>query len=309
MAISSPTLSSAQDSGTEASASTPSAKEAERSEEDGWRASFAATAGLTINSQDAKVRSVIVSTGEELRPPASGNDLAVSPYVGLNVELMTPAFSSLPGRPRLFVNGEVLPTFAAQRLIALEGDPKGFEVLLDPATRAFDAEAILGQGSSTAATVNTGVYAAAIGVAFPFEFRERNLRIKPSIGWLQFSVDVEGRVLNAFKPQQDAPADIRFVTLTDRTTLTYNSIGPGIELELDTDPILLGFRPTLFMDLHAYRIVGDRSVVLTDSVTISDSLDSSLGAETYAARWEYSATPWIFRTGIGIRFAWVGRQD
>ena len=35
---------------------------------------------------------------------------------------MTPALP-IPTRPRLFVSGEILPTFASDRDLALEGDP------------------------------------------------------------------------------------------------------------------------------------------------------------------------------------------
>ncbi len=54
-----------------------------------------------------------------LRGSVDGDDLAVSPFVGGVLELMTPALP-IPTRPRLFVSGEVLPTFAFKRNVALE---------------------------------------------------------------------------------------------------------------------------------------------------------------------------------------------
>src|SRR5262245_26717147 len=76
--------------------------------EDRWVPALGLTSGVTIQEQDASVSSRIASTGGPLRPSDSDSDWAVSPYVGGALQLMTPTLP-LPGRPRFFVSGEILP--------------------------------------------------------------------------------------------------------------------------------------------------------------------------------------------------------
>ena len=78
--------------------------------------------------------------------------------------------------------------------------------------------------------------------------------------------------------------------------------GPGLELEMETDR----FGPvgtTLFLDFFAYKVLGDRTVVLADTATYTDALG---GPDEYAARWSATVDPWIFRAGLGMRFQWLG---
>src|SRR5262249_8135746 len=82
-----------------------------------WVPSLAVTSGVTMEWQSGSQESFLYkgSSGavSELRPAKTGNDLAVSPYIGGALELMTPALPIFP-RLRLFATGEVLPTFAPE---------------------------------------------------------------------------------------------------------------------------------------------------------------------------------------------------
>ena len=275
-----------------------------------WQPSLAVTSGVSFQVQDAQTRSTIdqtgrptVSPGDVLLEPGDGEDWAVSPYVGVNAELMTPA---LPGGIRFFVNGEYLPTFGADLDVQKNGDPSGLEVPFENYSleRACDPnviqsngqpgspfglgcncpygfgcyteEAITGAGAKTTATVARNVFGAAVGVALPFEMFGRKLMLKPSFGWIRYQVDVSGTVLRGIKSQVDVSQNnppafrplpvIRFIELYDSATPTYNAIGPGLELEMEVHqagPV----QASLFLDAHGYRVMGDRKVKLSGSTS------------------------------------------
>lgn len=306
--------------------------------EDRWVPSLAVVSGVTVQDQSGDVTS-FDSLGNPIddRVSASGSDLAVTPYVGGNLQLLSPALP-LPGRPRLFVDGELLPSFGQDRDVALERDPGSF---VPPAGINYPDTAVRGQGSSTTATLDTWVFAAAVGVAFPFEFMGRRLWAKPSFGWIRYKVDVEGLVRDVqctpFPPPpanvstncQDLPPNLgtfppflgfdgfeRNVTLSASDSQWFNGIGPGLELELSVGR----FGPvgsSLFLDAHAYRILGKRKVSLTGSASFPQSppgsghppgtsLPGTLPAADYTANWSFETNPWMFRAGAGVRFQWLG---
>lgn len=286
--------------------------------EDRWVPSLAVVSGVTFQDQSARLASSD-SVGNPIddRFPASGSDLAVSPYVGGNLQLLSPALP-LPGRPRLFVGGGLLPSFGQDRDIAVEDDPGAF---VPPAGNLYPDTAVRGQGSSTTATLDTWVFAAAVGVAFPFELMGRQVWVKPSFGWIRYKMDVEGLLrdiqcapfpgpppVQVSTQCRDLPNSIppfdgfqRDVTLSASDSQWFNGIGPGFELEMSVGR----FGPvgsSLFLDAQAYRILGDRSVSLTNSA----SFDDQLGSADYTANWSFETKPWMFRAGAGIRFHWLG---
>jgi hypothetical protein len=278
--------------------------------EDRFVPGLAVVSGVTFQKQDATVESRVVSTGLPLRPAESGSDWAVSPYVGATLELMSPAIP-VPGRPRVFLGGGILPTFASDLDIAKEGDPTSLKPppLVDPGQ--FPVGAITGLGSRTSAEIQTVVWGANVGVAFPFELRGRQLRVKPSAGWIRYRIHVDGFVLSAAKDDccPTSMADqfgrnIREISLSGNDSLTLDGIGPGLELEMDA------FRwgplgASLFLDGGAYRILGERSVRFSDTQSYPQL--GGLPPETYTADWSFEADPWIFRAGVGLRLHWLGR--
>ena len=92
--------------------------------EDRWVPSLAITSGVTVQKQLGGAGSFIEDGFVPIRGLVIGDDIAVSPFVGGTLELMTPALP-IPTRPRLFVSGEILPSFASDRDLACEGDPGG----------------------------------------------------------------------------------------------------------------------------------------------------------------------------------------
>jgi hypothetical protein len=335
-----------------------------------WEPSLAVTSGITFQALQAQASSTIdqtgrlgVNPGDPLAKPGRGEDEAVSPYVGINAEVMTP---ELPGGIRFFVNGEYLPTFAAELDVEKVGDPSGLTVPaefyslestcgegpLQPGCNCpygfgcYTEEAITGAGSKVSATVGRDVFGAAIGVALPFEAFGRKLMLKPSFGWIRYTVDVSANQLRAIKVPLDAsPVTptlrplpvVRFVELNGSAAPAFNAIGPGLELEMEvhqSGPI----GASLFLDAHGYRVLGSRKVKLSDTQSRSCATDpvpivappgqpvtestqrflcnlaaprfNQFGPEdgVYSADWAFKVDPWLYRVGLGLRFRWIGEQ-
>jgi hypothetical protein len=301
--------------------------------EDRWVPSLAITSGVTIQQQDGIADSVLFedmsATSIPRRGFFNGDDNAVSPFVGGTLELMAPAFS-IPTRPRLFVSGEILPTFASDRDLALQGDPgcvRGPEPDAECAknedgsrVRGFTDSAANGQGSRTSAQIDTLVFGANLGVAFPLKIGERQLRIKPSIGWINYKVEAEGLVVDAAcgtfpaPPPQNTvnrctdvgpnPGFLRETILKGNDSQRFNGIGPGLDVEMDAARYgPLGV--SVFMGARAYAIVDDRKISFEDTRTFDDQL----GMDTAVGRFEVEVDPWIYRVHMGIRFHWLGSAE
>ena len=131
----------------------------EQAGEDRWVPSLAITSGITLQEQKGTADSVLieeVSSPDPLLVPLQGfvndKDDAVSPFVGGALEVMTPALP-IPTRPRLFLSGEILPTFASERNLAGEGDPdcvRGPEIGAPCATDEVAGERSFGFGEVAA---------------------------------------------------------------------------------------------------------------------------------------------------------------
>jgi hypothetical protein len=319
-----PAVSQAADSGD------PALQQAERR----WVPSFAITAGATIQNQDGSADSVLFQDGSTTPVPlqgrVDGNDLGVAPFVGGSLELMTPALP-IPTRPRFFLGGEILPTFSADHALAIEGDPgcitgpkpgdpcaKGITVA---PTSTFTEAAANGEGTKLTATVDTLVYGADLGVAFPIRAGKRQLRIKPSLGWINFKIDASAKVVNAAcnpsnrctdqsieifpgSPPLIIPGFLRETVLQASDSKRFNGIGPGLDIEMGVGRYgPLGV--SLFLGARAYRVLGDRSF----SFTTSESFDDQLGMDVATGTFDVEVAPWMYRGNLGIRFEWLGSAD
>lgn len=323
---------------------------AKQAGEDRWVPSLAIIGGTTIQQQEGFASSLcqgappplggdcISPSPVPLRGSIDGDDLAVSPFVGGALELMTPALP-IPTRPRLFISGEILPTFASDRDLAIEGDPgcirgeKPGAPCANDGGDPFGEDEANGEGSRTSAQVDTLVYGASVGVAFPLQFGKRQLRIKPSFGWLNYKVEADGLVVDAAcndPTDPDPPGDcvivrdvndditkqsLRERTLTASGSQRFNGIGPGLDIEMDTGrygPI----GSSLFLGARAYRILGNRSISFgteeSFGVQYIDPNDSTspiaFGPETDVAAFEVEVDPWIYRAHVGIRLYWLGSR-
>jgi hypothetical protein len=292
--------------------------------EDRWVPSLAITSGVTIQKQEGFADSVLFEDMSpnpiSLRGFVNGDDLAVSPFVGGALELMTPALP-IPTRPRLFVSGEILPTFASDRDLAVEGNTgciSGPEpdapCARDPGGLSgvdFDENSANGQGTSTIAQVDTLVYGASLGVAFPVQVGKRPLRIKPSFGWINYKVEVDGLVVDAacgdpgsVPPSLSCNDFLREMILAANDSQRFNGIGPGLDVEMDTGRYgPLGV--SLFMGARAYAILGDRTISFSTEETFVDQL----GTDRAVAQFEVEVDPWIYRAHVGIRFHWLGSEE
>ncbi len=312
--------------------------------EDRWVPSLAVTSGITIQSQEASVALLSSLSGLDEDFSTDGDDLAVSPYVGANLELMSPALP-LPGRPRVFLGAEILPTFAATRDVAKIGNPSGFEVrleidpnppspvipgkTLDYALAGYPENTILGVGSATSAEIDSLVFGAGVGVAFPFEVRGRPLRLKPSIGWIRYKIDVEGRALKAecppyqfgtvtttaciaydpggpFLPPPAVDGFTREIVLGAQGSQSFNGIGGGLDIEMDVFRVgQLGV--SLFLGGRFYWTLGDRTIELGKSVPFDReemlrpvSVDEYPDAPYYPPPEDYPVPPGGYQFGTNV---------
>ena len=294
--------------------------------ENRWVPSLVISGGVTIQRQRGAAASLIFEdlspSPVPLRDSIVGDDNAVSPFFGVTLELMTPALP-IATRPRFFVSGEILPTFASDRDLALQGDPTcvhGPEVdavcVRDETVqrgRTFGEAEVNGEGSRTTAQVDTLVYGAKLGVSFPLQFRKRQLRIKPSVGWINYKVIATGNMVNAACDPVTACVDsgpfppidgfLRETNLTASDSQRFNGIGPSIEIELDTGQ----FGPigtSILVGGGAYAILGDRTMAFGTS----ESYDDQIGMDVVVAAFAVDVDPWMYRGNVGIRFQWLGRK-
>jgi hypothetical protein len=285
-----------------------------------WVPSLAITGGTTIQGQDGSVDSVLFEGTNpmpvRLQGFHNGGDLAVAPFVGGNLELMSPALP-IPTRPRFFLTGEILPSFSANREVALDGDPtcvKGPEpnapcardiVVVD--SNNFEETAANGEGSSTSAQVGTLVFGAGLGVSFPGRIGKRQLRIKPSAGWISYEVDAEGLVVDAACDPTStciSPGFLRETVLEGSASQRFHAVGGGLDIEMDTGR----FGPigaSLFLGARFYRVLGDRTI----SFEASEAFDDQIGEDLAVGSWEVEVNPWMYRAHVGIRFQWLGSPN
>jgi len=300
-------------------------KSAKQAGEDSWIPSLAITSGVTIQDHKGLVDSVLFEgmdpTPIPLRGFVNGSDTAVSPFVGGALEVMAPALP-IPTRPRVFLSGEIIPTFATSRDLALEGDPgcvRGPQPD-DPCARnevpgerrrGFGEDDANGQGSETTAEIDTLVFGANLGVAFPLQFGKRQLRIKPYIAWINYKVEANGLVVDAECDPENRCTDVRIspgflreATLRGSGSQRFNGIGPGLDVEMDAARYgPLGV--SLFIGGRAYAIVDDRTI----SFDATQSFDDQIGMDTAAARFEVKVDSWIYRAHVGVRFHWLGDHE
>jgi hypothetical protein len=291
-----------------------------------WIPSLAITSGVDIQKMDGYANSVVFEDGSPnpvpLQGEVEGDDLAVSPFVGGSLQLLSPVLP-VPTRPRVFLAGEILPTFSSERDVAVDGDPGCVagprpgdpcaSSLTEIPRTTFGEDAATGTGTTVSAQVDTWAFGAQLGVAFPVRFRNRQLRIKPSFGWINYQVKAGAFVVDAdCDPNARCtisepigglilPGFLRETTLEAHVSKNFNGIGPGLEIEMDAaraGPVGV----SLFLGGHAYRLLGDRSI----QFGADESFDDQLGMDEAVGEFEVDLNPWMYRGHVGIRFHWLG---
>jgi hypothetical protein len=273
---------------------------------DRWVPALGIFSGVIGQNSGADISTGIqVGTTVPLRPPADDRDILWSPFVGGDLELMTPGWHALPGSPRLFVRGGLDATFGFNRDIAKEGSPDDLEFpALGPADPPFNLQErqVPGQGSSLSARVTSPAIRAGGGLALTFELGERRVRLKTSVEYLRTEIDLDGKARDAtrFLPGGPGPPVMptvfRFVTIDEQSEFTVDGLGGGLELEADAGragPMLL----SLYVGGQAYRVLGDTKTSFTGSFTDVFS--------TETAQFDFEVDPWHYRAGVGLRFRFV----
>jgi hypothetical protein len=232
----------------------------------------------------------------------TSSETSVAPLVGGSLELMTPRLLRDFLDPRLFVHGDTAVAFSFERNLAGKGRPGEFSVPVH-AQGVTDLEelSIPGQGSRARWQLGKIVYSAGGGLAFTFTLFQRTFRLKPSFEWVQVDQDFIGVTRRAVKLQfPSGTSDIsqfREISLSSVHTRTFDGIGPGLELEVDT--ARLGpIQTSLYAMGRGYYLLGNLDTTLTATNQYGET-----------ATWTFQPEQWMIRAGVGIRFRWLPEAD
>lgn len=281
----------------------PSARAAddERDETERWVPSASLALGVmsqkaagTVASSDV-LGPAISGTTQPLRPPADGRNSLLSATFGGTLELMTPRFLDGWGRPRVYGRIGFDAAFGFDRNLAGEGSPGPFVFPDLPNIGNKPDVVIEGQGSRTRAKTEHFLLSAGAGVAFTVDLGDRRIRIKPSIEYLREEIAIQGIVHRAVainRPSRNED-DFRYISLTSDRTETYHGVGPGLEIEADTQragPFML----TVYASGQGYSFFGDRRIAF--------SAENEYGER---ADWTFEKQEWGWGMRLGLRFRWI----
>ncbi len=277
-----------------------------------WVPSFSASLGMLLQRTSgdfvtgdildpAWVQDPVFFPSRTINPPGAGEDLALTPAATFSLEFMTPGLLALPGlvdikipgRPRLFIHADAVPTFGPLYSPAKEGNPK-------PHTLPFDvlsnAEPIVtGQGGVLQLQVQRWQLAAGAGVALTVDLWDRRFRIKPSLEYMTQEVAIDGEIRRAaaLVATPYVLDDFRFIHLTARAKKRFHGLGAGIEFEHDTrrtGPLLL----SVFASARGYRFMGDLDLLAVGTNSFGETATFRARTKRYAYRGS---------VGVRLRFA------
>jgi hypothetical protein len=230
----------------------------------------------------------------------TGGDTSITPMVGGSLELMTPRLLDSVVRPRLFARGEFAYAFAFERNLAGEESPGEFAAPIQVRQTATDTEelSVKGQGSRARMQVRPVVLSLGSGVAFSFDLFDRRIRLKPSIEYLHYELDLIGVVRRAVKLRTPAaintlaPDDFRLISLTQVEQRSYDGVGPGLELEVDATRVG-PFISSIYIMGRGYKVFGDLDTTLAATNEFGET-----------ASWKFEPDSWVWRSGVGFRLRW-----
>jgi len=291
---------------------------------DRWVPSAAFVSGLQFQQREAGFRSLFCDectipdpSQEPLRDPGLESTLDSTPFVGANLELMspeTPLPGRIPGRIRFVVGADFSSAIGLDRIIISEGDPSRAQSPLPEGVvnTPFGERVVLGQGSEVVAKLDAPLVGLYAGVAVPFSVRDRPLRVKPHLAWTRYSAEFSGFLVSA----QCTPAGnntqcntnlaggfLREVRIQEDESLDVDAVGLGVDLEMD----VARFGPVgtaLFARTRLFHVVTDRSVEWGGRA----SLDDSLGTDEATADFRFEVEPWMYRFALGVRLHWLGND-
>jgi len=245
-------------------------------------------------------------------------------FINVGGELASPAFSSLPGRPRIFLGAGVgIPTATENEQLAI-GDPgnpfepetqvAGYLTRLDAAIRrncylrppdnpggacpqpnvaGFD-----GQGADIRIDFDDPTWFANLGASFDVPvFEDVLLQVRPAVAYRGERPDIRGRftsvTLDALIFADPPTADFTILnSATDRKSKTSHHLGPSLELGVVLSRKARPVRATFYLRGSYLWLLGDRRTTVTDGG----------GLVSYSVHRDRTS----FRGGAGIRFSWLG---
>jgi hypothetical protein len=269
-----------------------------RDDSDRWVPSLSVNLEMTIQSAKGTVASEFVPSGAPFRPSADNDGTMLSPNVGGSLEIMTPVVAPVRFAPRFFFDGEIYSVSNQRRTIATEGDPTG---LVEPSNPIFSVDAIAGQGSRTQVDLDNVSYGAGVGIAIPVVLGDYRVWFKPSARYLRRKYTFSGTVDEAFRPDINGPSTL--VEMAGNADLEVDAVGPGFEVNVEAfEKGRVG--ASVFVNVGAYKVLGDRSVEFGDTVTYANPF--APGTQTVTASWSGEVDAWIYRAGVGLRLRWMG---
>jgi len=239
------------------------------------------------------------------RPSDRGNSILFAPFVGGQIELMTPGIQALIGRPRGFFQVGFDVSFGVEYDTALEGDLG--DMGDDIRRPIFIPTVIEGQGSETALSIRSPIFTAGAGIAFTAEIWGRRVRLKPSFQWMRQEVEMSGRTNVPILLSYDGSNDsvYQMVYLKADKTLVWHGIGPGLELEVDavrTGPITV----SLAFYVNAYYLLGNKDIEMTATEELQAfPTVPPLPPQPISSTYTYEQKDWSFRGGVALRFRFL----
>jgi len=267
---------------------------ADRTEiESRWLPSASVTLGISNQEASSSLSSTVRPTGNE-GAVINETRSVVSPSIGGSIELMSPVVLDLPGRPRIFAHGDLVPLLTTERKLAIEGAAGDLEAPINQGN--FGEAAITGQGSFSSIDMGTLAYGAGLGVAFHFELFDLEMAVRPSVEWYRYQGTLRGFVSRAFKTGVNLLPPDREVQLRATERRNWNAVGGGLEIEAEVfeeESISALF----FAFGRYYENIGDRSIE-----TRASNLNGDMATFTY----KNSAD--LYNFGVGFRLRWIGGQ-
>ncbi|MFP6641466.1 MAG: hypothetical protein VCC04_14575 [Myxococcota bacterium] len=245
-----------------------------------------------------------------IQPGKTERSRTFTPMLAATFQLMSPSFIDGLGAPRAFAHVDLGYTFGFERNIAVTGSPGPivyppcFPDTQPPQTFFCNPQAVYiqGQGATAVFEADSFQFAGGVGLAFSLEVLDRTVRIMPSVEYMREGLEFSGevtRVIMSKKPvaERGEPgypdAKYRNILLSAQKRKVYHSVGPGLEVEVDTrraGPLML----SLFASARAYAVVGDLEVQFQDTNQYGEQ-----------AVWTFLPNRWLFSGNVGLRFRWV----
>lgn len=268
-----------------------------------WWGAVGVEAGAFLHGLEGSAVSSDIATAPidalqpiQIRPPASGSENYVVPYIEGSLELVGPAWI---GGVRPFANASLGGEFSVSKDIAKEGTTGEFEIppLFPGSTIATDElEALVrGQGSRLTAQFESFYLTAGVGLSVPIETDAHSIRVKPSFRYMRDEVEAVGivqrAVLKQNPPVPTALDDFRLISMTASETRAFDSLGAG--LEIDTDLSRKGrMVASVFVAGAVYFLIGDKAfdIRATNPDQPGEYADFRLERDSVS-----------YRLGIGVR--------